>query len=406
MKRISRATVLFALAISGCSGTIIGMPFAQPSDSLSADVPSYPESKRCDPASAHPSARRVWLLTQPQYEKSLRLALRQDLPLASIHSSGYEGTRADLLRLGRSDVVTVHTNAELAGKWVRGNAGSFASCDVSQSPCARELIAGLARRLFRRPVSDEMMKRLLELYEIGKETSAERGLELVVTAMAESPRFLYRLELGNERATQNVAALSAHELADAIAYSLVDSAPDDELSRVADDGSLLSPETLRSQVERLAQTPEGHATFARFVDALVGGQSVMTLQKDRMMYPQFDADLARSMRQDTNLFARALAADENATLSDLFTLKAAFLDERLAQVYGVTGIRGTVPQRVALDRVSRQGVLTQPLFLATHAQPDHVVPTTRGRFILNALLCQSIPQPPVIDPRFRPRTRC
>jgi hypothetical protein len=132
----------------------------------------------------------------------------------------------------------------------------------------------------------------------------------------------------------------------------------------------------------------------------------MTLQKDRMMYPQFDADLARSMRQDTNLFARALAADENATLSDLFTLKAAFLDERLAQVYGVTGIRGTVPQRVALDRVSRQGVLTQPLFLATHAQPDHVVPTTRGRFILNALLCQSIPQPPVIDPRFRPRTRC
>jgi hypothetical protein len=293
--------------------------------------------------------------------------------------------------------VTAQTNAETLAAAFRSRIGDIVRCDRATEGCFLDFARDFGRRAFRRPLTQEQVSGLLGIYRVGLEESPDLGFELAVQAVLQSPSFLYRLELGSPLDTKK-ARLSAHEIAEQLAFGLTNAPPDAELARLADDGRLLAESVYLQQLDRLLATDPGRAILKRFLTNLVSAQSVHTVQKAQELFPDFDAATRADLVREMEHYADDVFSVSGATVAELFTSKHTFMNERVARVYGVEGVVGQQFRRVALDSPHRSGFLTKPLVMAIYSQSDHVVPTARGRFVYNQLLCRQMGTPPVIDP--------
>ena len=262
--------------------------------------------------------------------------------------------------------------------------------------CERRIIAGLARRAYRRPVTPQETSPLAGLVAMAQQRgdSFEDGLALAVQAMLVSPHFLFRIEKDRWLTRPEAARpVTDHELASRISYFLWSSMPDEELLRCADQGILKQPAVLAAQVRRLLKDPRSVALVENFGGQWLELRKLESVKPDRERFPDFDEYLRMSMRRETELFFDHIVRQDLSVL-DFIDASYSFLNERLAQLYQVKGVSGPEFRKVDLSGTPRGGVLTQASVLTVSSYATRTSPVLRGRWILENLLNAPPPPPP------------
>ncbi len=254
---------------------------------------------------------------------------------------------------------------------------------------ARTILADLARRAYRRPVTEREVEGLVNLVALVQKDgdSWEEGLCLAIQQLLVSPHFLFRVEKPGS------GALSAHELATRLSYFLWSSMPDDELLRLADAGKLSQPAVLEAQVRRMLKDDRAFALVENF-----GGQWLQTRAleahiPDRVRYAEFTDYTRMSMKKETELFFEQILRDDRPIL-DFLDADYTFLNQRLAEFYQIPGVKGHEFRKVSLKGTRRGGVWTQASVLTVSSYANRTSPVLRGKWILETLLNAPPPAPP------------
>ena len=268
----------------------------------------------------------------------------------------------------------------------------------------RQVLQRIATRAFRRPVDSETLDRLVGLAKREEQLpnkTFEHGIGYALTAILASPRFLFRAEIQPEPDNPDkIVAIDEYALASRLSYFLWSSCPDEELLRLAGEKKLRA--NLRTQVDRLLADPKSDRFVQNFVGQWLQVRDVETLNVDsrRILGVRdrsdasriFNRDLRRTMREETETFF-AHVLRENRPAMELLTADYTFLNDRLAQWYGVEGVAGRHLRKVTLPADShRGGLLTHSSFLIVTSNPTRTSPVKRGLFVLENLL--ATPAPP------------
>lgn len=269
--------------------------------------------------------------------------------------------------------------------------------------CASAVIERFMRRAYRRPVTGGEVARLVRLAELARENGDgfERGIQLAVQAVLASPQFLFRVELhrpqrdkdGKPIDAAGGAPLNAFEVAARLSYFLWSSMPDDELSSLAEKGDLLQPEVLEQQVRRMIQDPKAEAFVDNFAGQWLQLRRLKDANPDRKQFTTFDEPLRDAMRQESELFFAAIMREDRSVL-DFIDADYTFLNQRLAEHYGVPGVEGPEFRRVKLDTDRRGGLITQASILTVTSNPSRTSPVNRGKWILEQILGDPPPPAP------------
>jgi hypothetical protein len=178
-----------------------------------------------------------------------------------------------------------------------------------------------------------------------------------------------------------------------LSYFLWNSKPDDRLFELAAAGRLHEPEVLKSEVERLLESPKSQRFVEDFVGQWLKLRLIAATDPDKKLYPEFNVYLQDSMVAETRAYFRELL-DRNLGVSYLIKSDFAMLNEKLAVHYGIEGVRGSQIRRVPLPDASPRGAfLTQASILKITANGTTTSPVPRGAFVMDRLLGQP-PEPP------------
>jgi hypothetical protein len=262
--------------------------------------------------------------------------------------------------------------------------------------CARKILASLARRAFRRPVTSAEIDRLTSLVSLTqkKGDSFEEGMCQALQAILVSPYFLFRIERGEGTASEDVQPISQYELASRLSYFLWSSMPDDELLSLADRGALSDSQVLAAQVTRMLKDPKSRALVENFGGQWLELRKLESVKPDRQRFPEFDDYLRMSMRLETEDFFESIIRDDRSIL-DFIDGEYTFLNERLARFYHIDGVKGPEFRKVSLKgQAHRGGILTQASVLTVSSYATRTSPVLRGKWILEKILNAPPPPPP------------
>jgi hypothetical protein len=302
---------------------------------------------------------RVRRLSKTEFAHSLEQllgavpAITVDFPVDPL-SGGYDTNANDL----RVTSLLANTLFDSVPALAAQAVAAMAPCDASA--CAAQLLGDFARRAYRRAPSTQELSEIVGVYEAARSASdAPTALTRAVSVILQSPDFLYTTELGSPDATGQVVTLLPHELATQLAFLVTAMPPDAELNAAAESGALSSSDGREAQVRRLLETTGARAVWGSFAAQWFELAEIDKLEKDAAVFPDWKTERPKLV-SDTQSFFAGLVLDQNASLSDL------------------------------LDA----GLLTQPAFLARHAQSLEDSPVQRGHFVRVRMLCQDIPPPP------------
>lgn len=264
---------------------------------------------------------------------------------------------------------------------------------ADEAGCARQILSGLVRRAYRRPVSDEDLLRPLEFFREGRQDGGfDAGIERALTAVLVSPEFLFRTEAAAP--SPGAARINSVELASRISFFLWSSIPDDELLAAAASGELGSDEGLERQVRRMLADPRAANFATNFAGQWLRLRSLESFSPDARLFPDFDDNLRQALRRETELFVQSIVSEDRSVL-DLIKADYTYLNERLAKHYGIGAVYGTRFRRVALDSTSKRGgLLRHGSVLTVTSYPTRTSPVLRGTWVLENIFGAPPPPPP------------
>jgi hypothetical protein len=262
-----------------------------------------------------------------------------------------------------------------------------------EEPCARQMVERLARRAWRRPVTDAELAELMGVYTLVR-TSGD-GFELAVKfalrGVLLSPHFLFQV-VETQTPTEGKREMSSRELASRLSYFLWSSQPDAELTALAEEDRLKDPAVLEAQVRRMLRDAKSEALVQNFAGQWLGLRQVDGITPDPGLFPGVDSALKRAMREEGESFFRAFLREDRSAL-DLLDADFTYLNDRLADYYGLPRPGSSTPARVSTSGVRRGGLLAQAGILAQSSLATRTSPVRRGKWVLSRLLCQE-PNPP------------
>lgn len=270
-------------------------------------------------------------------------------------------------------------------------------CDPKTgAACTEKIIATLAHRAYRRPVTKAEVASLMRFVSMAKADgqSVEQGIQLAIEAMLVSPHFLFRVE--HDAAPLDPSkthAISDFELASRLSYFLWSSMPDDQLLALAEGGKLRSPGVIGQQVKRMLDDPRSSALADNFAGQWLELRNLDVVKPDPQKFPEWGPELRDAMRTETRMFFESMLR-ENRPLADFLNAKYTFLNERLAKHYGIDGVTGPDFRRVDLTTSQRGGILSQASVLTVSSYPTRTSVVIRGKYVLNNILGTPPPPPP------------
>ena len=278
-------------------------------------------------------------------------------------------------------------------------------CRVANLTCAKTILGTVARRAYRRPVSEADLEPLLAFYREGRkeENSFDRGIERALRRLLVGPEFLFRVETDPAGIPPNTPyRIDDLELASRLSFFLWSSIPDDELLRLAEQKRLRDPAVLDAQVRRMI----ADSRFSSFVEKFAGQwlflRNLTAVVPVQQNFPDFDDTLRQSLRHETELFFESVVREDRSAL-DLLRADYTFLNERLARHYGIRNVKGSRFRRVTLPPESKRGgLLRQGSILTVTSYPDRTSPVVRGKWILENLLGTPPPPPLPNVPPLKP----
>ncbi len=269
---------------------------------------------------------------------------------------------------------------------------------MDSTACATTIIEHLARHAFRRPVTAEDLAPLMAFYKSGHATGGfEGGVRDALSAILASPHFLYRVEAGT--GTGATRTLTDLELASRLSFFLWSSLPDDELLKLAAESRLSKPDVLAAQVTRMLADPRAKTLSDDFAFQWLHLSKLDEITPDRTQFPYASRlyDPRGMFKEELRLFIDSVLRSDQSVFQ-LLTANYTFLNERLAEHYGIETVKGGDFRRVTLDNPARYGLLGKGAILMLTAYPNRTSPVLRGAWILDRLLASPPPEPPLKVP--------
>jgi cytochrome c553 len=273
-------------------------------------------------------------------------------------------------------------------------------CDPNTgAACVRKIIATLARRAYRRPVTKSEIGTLMKLASTAKGGSSEglsveQGIQVAIQAMLVSPHFLFRIEHDLTPADPaRIHKITDVELASRLSYFLWRSMPDDELLALAEAGKLRVPAALDAQVKRMLDDEKSTALAENFAGQWLETRNLDIVKPDPQKFPEWGPELRDAMKTETRMFFESILRD-NRPLSEFLDARYTFLNERLARHYGIEGVTGADFRRVMLTNDQRGGILAHASVLTVSSYPTRTSPVIRGKYLLENILGTPPPPPP------------
>ena len=270
-----------------------------------------------------------------------------------------------------------------------------------EAACARQIISTLARRAYRRPTNAEDLESLMEFYDAGREKGGfDSGIEMALRRILSDPEFIFRIEATPANVAEGRAyRISDLELASRLSFFLWSTNPDDELINLATRGQLRNQGTLERQVRRMLADPRSRELVRNFAGQWLNLRGLAVATRTATGFPDFDDNLRQGFRQETELFFESIVR-EDRSIVDLLTADYTFVNERLAQHYGIPNVYGSQFRRVTLGNgfEARRGLLGQGSFLTVTSLATRTSPVQRGKWVLQNLLGTNPPEPPPLVP--------
>jgi cytochrome c551/c552 len=356
--------------------------------------------KATAPLKAGPHVITVAFLERSQAQNTWRLQRFQRSSADTIDFGGYP----------HLDTVTVTGPYKVTGVSDTASRRRIFTCRPSgpkeEDACARKILSALAHRAYRGLVTDTDTDRLVEFYREGRKGGEdfEQGVGLGLRRILASPKFTFRPERDPDVATGSIYKVGALELASRLSFFLWSSIPDDELLDAANRGRLNTPAGLNQEVRRMLADPKAdNALVNNFLGQWMYLRNLNTQQPNSTVFPDFDDNLRRSFRRETELLFETVMHEDRSVV-DLLNADYTFVDERLAKHYGIPNIYGDAFRRVPVPDETRRGILGQGSFLLVTSNADRTSPVKRGKWILENVLGSPPPPPPPNVPPLPDRT--
>jgi hypothetical protein len=275
---------------------------------------------------------------------------------------------------------------------------------ADEEGCAKKILSNLARRAYRRPVTQEDLEPLLNVYRVGKsKENFEGGIRLALERILVGPQFLFRIEWDPTKlAPGSSYRISDLELASRLSFFLWSSIPDDELLDVAEHGKLRDSQVLKQQVERMLRDPRSNALVTNFAGQWLQLRRLADVKPDIVTFPDFDGTLQEAFKQETELFLLSMVSEDRPLL-EILNADYTFMNERLARHYGVPNIYGSSFRRVPVTDENRRGLLGQGSILALTSYATRTSVVLRGKWVLENMLGTPPPPPPQNVPLLKDR---
>jgi len=265
---------------------------------------------------------------------------------------------------------------------------------ASQLGCARTILTRLARRAYRRPITEDDLAPLFELYDTAaSEKGFDAGIQVALERILASPDFLFRIERDPAERPGVPHRISNVELASRLSFFLWSTIPDEPLLDAAIRGKLADPAILREQVRRMLGDSRTSALSSNFGGQWLQLRNVRFATPDPITFPEFDENLRDAMLGETELFVDSQLRDDRS-VPELLTADYTFLNERLARHYRVDNVYGSHFRRVTVTDPARRGLLGQAAILMVTSYPNRTAPTIRGKWLLENVLGAPPPPPP------------
>lgn len=400
--KVRAITLLSASALVwACEGDSAPAPAPAP-ETLEADVSEVPPD--FEPFS--PAQPRVARLSQRQYTQVIQdifgadivvpQNLEPDLEQHGLVSVGSTISSVSPLGVERySDAASSIVDQLLDSDEKQNQLILCEPTGVDDEACLSEVVATWGARLWRRPLSDSELEGLVALGLASGETldSFDEGLRYAMLALLQSPLFIYRVEVGE--VVDGVRRYTNYEMASRLSFGLWNTGPDEELLGAAEAGELTDDAGLAAQVDRLLASDRVRAGVRNFFAEWLELYHLDHLNKDPNTFFHFSADLGAAAREETLSLMERLVVDQDQDIREMFHAREAWVDRRLASVYNVPAAVDEGFGMIELPADGpRAGFLGQVSFLGLQAHAVSSSPTTRGIFVRERLLCQSIPTPP------------
>lgn len=346
-------------------------------------------------------------LTRAQYENSIHdvlgadliapASLEPDVPYDDLYAVGASVAKAsprgiELYEDGARNVAT-----QVIGSPTR--LASLLPCTptaTADGACLDAFVSKVGRRLWRRPLTHDERTALVTngLKAATALNGFQHGVGYALLGLLQSPRFLYRPEVGEADPDNGGRRLTGLEVATRLSYFLWNGPPDDALLDAAQNGAMQTEDGVTAQVARMMADPKVHRAVRNFADEWLQLRDLLDLNKDPNVYKHFSSDLGASAREETLSLVEYLALEQDADFRDLLLTRTTFVDRRLAAVYDIPAVSDKGVAKVELPPGERLGLLGQVSFLAMRAHPVSSSPTLRGKYVRQMLLCDHVPNPP------------
>jgi hypothetical protein len=359
-----------------------------------------------DDAKTVPGVAPLRRLTRLEYDNTIHdllgVSVSPSSKLSADQGSGESGFMTGGSISGSTDARGVLSSAEDATTAALQRlpqllpCGSVPTARAAQDTCADQFVDQFGLRAFRRPLSATESADLKALYRAARDVMVgdtfENAIGAVITAVLQTPQFLYHWEVGPEGALKdgNLVRFGPYELASKLSYLFWATMPDDALFQAAKDGKLNSPDDVGREAQRLLASDRAKVGLQDFFIQWLELQNLSDLAK-APDFTLFTPELVKAMSQETRDYINSLFFGAAATgkLDTLLTSNTSIIDANLAKLYGAT-FTGTGTKAVALDAAKRAGIFTQAAFLNAKAEPDVTHPVKRGDAILRRVLCMEL----------------
>jgi len=368
-----------ATGSGSASGTSSGGSSASGSGgdtTLPAPPSALPAEDACTSGSSNPGPRMLRRLSAAEFAATINdlFGDNNTVPTATVFQDptvlGF-GVDANSLLVQDLNADQLESNAEAIASWAVSTSSvlsKIAPCQTTDDSCQTKFISTFGKQAFRSPLS---------------------------SAMLQSPYFLYKSELGTS--TSGSFPLTPYEVATSLSYLLTGSMPDSQLMSAADGWSTPPTQSqIDSQLNRLISGPAAQTALMNFMTGWLGLGRLYTNAKDNTVYTLTDAQRADMMSETTNLIVDTF--NNGGSVGDLFNADHSFLNQELAQFYGVStnGLSATTFSKVSYPTGGPRdrGILAHGSILNGYSRPDISSPTQRGHLVRSRLLCQDVPPPP------------
>tara|TARA_B100000949_G_scaffold231335_1_gene243385 strand:+ start:149 stop:2554 length:2406 start_codon:yes stop_codon:yes gene_type:complete len=265
--------------------------------------------------------------------------------------------------------------------------------------CAEQIVGSIARRAFRRPITEIDTTSLMTFYNVGRANgSFESGIEFALRAILVDPEFLFRVEADPVAVESgDPYHISDLELASRLSFFLWSSIPDDELLDLAERNELREGGVLAAQVDRMLSDPKSAALVDNFSGQWLFLRNMRSVKPDPIAFPEFDGNLREAFQQETQLWFDSQVREDRSVL-EILTSDYTYANQRLAEHYGIPGVLGNHFRRVTLPDETRRGILGHGSVLTATSYANRTSPVKRGVWVLENLLGAPPPPPPANVP--------